>query len=157
MQNRMKNHQLTKEQIENLLEKLQDCVLATHGKNGYPYALPMNYIYFNNKIYMHGLAKGQKIDNIQENPKVCVEIHEMIGLLDEDIEDVCDVNVEYESIVILGNAKVLKDKDSKREVLRQIVDKYTPQLSKEDLPEKMINNTGVIEIEIEESTGKYYK
>lgn len=157
MQNRMKNHQLTKEQIGNLLEKSQDCVLATHGKNGYPYALPMNYIFFNNKIYMHGLAKGQKIDNIQENPKVCVEIHEMIGLLDEDIEDVCDVNVEYESIVILGNAKVLKDKDSKREVLRRIVDKYTPQLSKEDLPENMINNTGVIEIEIEESTGKYYK
>lgn len=157
MQFRMKNHQLTKEQVEKLLSESQDCVLASQGKDGFPYAVPMNFVYYNDKIYMHGLGKGQKVDNIKLNSKVCVEIHQMLGLLYEDIDLACDVNVEYNSVVILGYAKLLTDLSVKREILNMIVDKYTPQFSDKDLPENMLKNTGVIEIEIKEYTGKYYK
>lgn len=157
MQFRMKNHQLTKEEIEEFLQKGQVCVLATHCSNGFPYALPMNFVYFNDKIYMHGLAKGQKIDNIKLNPKVCVEIHEMEGLLYEDNSQACDVNVKYKSTIILGHGKVLTDIDLKNKVLNEIVDKYTPQFSGQILPKNMLSSTGVIEVEIVEITGKYYK
>ena len=157
MQFRMKNYQLTKEQITDLLERTQDCVLATQGNNGFPYAVPMNFVYYNNKIYMHGLLKGQKIDNIKLNPKVCIEVHEMLGLLYEDIDIACDVNVKYNSVIILGHAKLVTDTDSKREILNIIVSKYTPQFSEKVLPDNMVNGTGVIEVEIIECTGKYYR
>ena len=157
MQFRMKNYQLTKEQITDLLERTQDCVLATQGNNGFPYAIPMNFVYYNNKIYMHGLLKGQKIDNIKLNPKVCIEVHEMLGLLYEDIDIACDVNVKYNSVIILGHAKLVTDTDYKREILNRIVNKYTPQFSGKVLPDNMVNGTGVIEVEINECTGKYYR
>lgn len=161
MQFRMKNHQLTKEQVEDLLERSQDCVLATQGSDGFPYAIPMNFVYYNDEIYMHGLPKGQKIDNIKLNSKVCVEVHEMLGLLYEDIDvacDVaCDVNVKYNSAIILGYASLLTDIGAKREILNRVVNKYTPQFSGEVLPENMVRGTGVIKVEIKECTGKYYK
>ncbi len=157
MQFRMKNHQLTKEQVEDLLEKSQDCVLATHGSDGFPYAIPMNFLYYNDKIYMHGLAKGQKIDNIKLNSKVCVEVHKMLGLLYEDIDVACDVNVKYNSVIVLGHARLLTDIGAKREILNRIVNKYTPQFSGKVLPDNMVKCTGVIEVEIQEYTGKYYK
>lgn len=157
MQSRMKNHQLTKEQIEELLSRGQDCVLATHGGDGYPYAVPMNFVYFNDKIYMHGLPKGQKIDNINRNPKVCVQVHEMEELLYGDDSGACDVNVKYKSVIILGYAGLLTDFNSKTIILKEIVKKYTPHLSDQILPDNMVNGTGVIEVEIKEITGKYYK
>ena len=157
MQSRMKNHQLTKEEVEELLERGQDCVLATHGDNGYPYAVPMNFVYFNDKIYMHGLPKGQKVDNINRNSKVCVEVHEMEELLYGDNSVACDVNVKYKSLIILGYAKVLTDFSSKVTILSKIVKKYTPHLSDQIIPDNMVNSTGVIEVEINEITGKYYK
>ena len=157
MQSRMKNHQLTKEQIKHLLEKSQECVLATQNSDGFPYALPMNFLYHNDKIYMHGLPKGQKVENIRANPKVCVEVHEMLELLYEDIDIACDVNVRYNSVVILGYAKFLTDINIKKKILSMIVHKYTPQFSEWALPDNMIKGTGVIEIEIKECTGKYYQ
>jgi len=153
----MKNHQLTIEQVEDLLERSRDCVLATNGSNGFPYATPMNFVYYNKRIYMHGLPKGQKVDNINLNSKVCVEIHEMLGLLCDDIDIACDVNVTYNSIIILGNARLLTDAGVKKEILNKLVNKYTPQFSKKVLPEDMVKGTGVIEVEIKECTGKYYK
>lgn len=157
MQFRMKNYKLTKEQVDELLTRTEDCVLAMQGSDGFPYAVPMNFVYTNDKIYMHGLPKGQKIENIEMNSKVCVEVHEMIGLLDENVDAACDVNVKYESVIILGYAKIIKDTFLKTEVLNKIVKKYTPQFSEVVLPEKMINGTAVIEVEIKECTGKYYK
>ena len=41
--------------------------------------------------------------------------------------------------------------------LNLVVHKYAPQFSCKNLPEAMVNNTGVIEVDIKECTGKYYK
>ena len=157
MQQRMKNFQLTKEHIDNLFKRIQVGVLATQTPDGFPYATPVNFVYQNDKIYMHGLPKGQKIDNILQNPKVGFEIHEMIGLLYDGIDMACDTNVEYNSVIVLGYAKIIKDLEVRREVLNKIVDKYTPQFSGRILPENMVKGTTVIEVEIKECTGKYYK
>jgi nitroimidazol reductase NimA-like FMN-containing flavoprotein (pyridoxamine 5'-phosphate oxidase superfamily) len=103
------------------------------------------------------VLKGQKVNNIELNSKVCVEVHEMIELLHENIDKACDTNVAYNSIIILGYAKILKDHDMKREILNKIVDKYTPQFFGKVLPDNMVSGTCVIEVEIKECTGKYYR
>lgn len=157
MQPRMKKYQLTKEQVDELLMRSQDCVLATQGKDGFPYAIPMNFVYYNDKIYMHGREEGQKIDNINQNSKVCVEVHEMLGLSYDNNGTGCDVNVEYNSVVILGQAKIISDMDTKREILNLVVNEYTPQFVGKNLSDNSIKSTGVIEVEIKECTGKYYK
>jgi len=157
MQNRMKTHLLGEEQIVALLLKAQVGRIATQSPEGYPYVVPMHFVYHNEKIYTHGLPKGQKLEHIAQKSKVGFEVDEMIGLQCEGIDIACDTNTEFNSVVILGNAKVLTDLAYKKEVLNKIVDKYTPHFSGKELPENMVRGTSVIEISVQECTGKYYK
>jgi nitroimidazol reductase NimA-like FMN-containing flavoprotein (pyridoxamine 5'-phosphate oxidase superfamily) len=155
MQNRMKKNQLNNEQITELLIKSPVGNIATINENGYPYVVPVHFIYYEGKVYIHGLPIGQKISNIKMNEKVCFETYYLTGyILDEKP---CDVNTEYESVVIMGIASIVKDYNLKESVLNKIVGKYTPNLTETKLPSNMVKGTGVIEVIIKEITGKYYK
>lgn len=157
MQHRMKTHALTTEQVDELFARSLVGRIVTQNPDGFPYAVPIHFVYYKGKIYTHGLPKGQKIDNINQNSKVCFEVDEMIRFMYDGINIACDTNTEFNSIIALGNAKVLEDLDYKREVLNKVVDKYTPHFSGNTLPENMVKGTAVIEIDITECTGKYYK
>jgi len=154
MQGRMKKYQINKSEIEEVLQKQQVGRLATLNANGFPYVTPVHFIYENSNIYIHGLLKGQKIDNIKNNPNVCFETEEMSGLILD--EKPCDVNTAYKSIIALGKAKLVEG-ERKIQALRCIVNKYTPHLSNIPFPENMLKATAVIEIEVIEITGKYYE
>lgn len=157
MQFRMKKHQLNREQINDLLKNTEIGRFATINEDGFPYVIAMHFVYTNNKIYLHGLPRGQKIDNINRCPKVCFEIDEMLSYLTDGVENACDVNTEYNSVVVHGYAKIINDSELKRDMLSKIVNKYAPQFSGKELPSAMVDGTAVIEIEIKECTGKYYK
>lgn len=151
----MKKHQLNEEQITEILKTAPVGHIATINENGYPYVVPVHFIYHENKIYIHGLPRGQKISNILANEKVCFETFFMKGLILDDAP--CDVNTEYESVVIMGKASIIKDANTKINLLNEIVAKYTLHLEGIDFPDNMIRGTGIIQINIEELTGKYYK
>ena len=112
-------------------------------------------MYSNKKIYIHGLVKGQKIDNIQNNSKVCFEIDKMKKFLLAEVP--CDVNTEYVSAIIMGEAKILNNEEEKTEVLKKIVKKHVPSLVGREFSKNMLKATGVIEISVIEWTGKFYK
>lgn len=157
MRHRTKTHLLTKEQIDSLLLKLEVGRFGTIDRDGFPYVLPMHFVYFDNAIYMHGLAKGKKLDNLKLNQNVCFEVDEMIGLLYEGVSDPCDVNTEFNSVIIKGKASLLDSFDEKQKALKSIVAKFTPHLLDKELPEKMIKATAVIKIDILKCAGRYYK
>lgn len=157
MRHRTKTHLLTKEQIDDLFKRAEVGRLGTFSSNGFPYVLPMHFVYVDNKIYMHGLPKGKKIDNIKFNSNVCFEVDEMLSLLYEGVENPCDVNTEFNSIIVEGKASLVSDFDEKKMALSYIVAKFTPHLVDKELPSKMINGTAVIKIDILECVGRYYK
>lgn len=157
MRHRTKTHLLSQEQIEALLKRANVGRLGCMNQNGYPYVVPMHFVYLKQKIYMHGLPKGQKIEILKLNPKVCFEIDEMISLLDRGVENPCDVNTEFNSIIVQGNAKIVDNFDEKKEVLSKIVEKFTPHLMDKTISENMIHGTTVIRIDIEECVGRYYR
>ncbi len=157
MRHRTKTHLLTQEQIEELFLRAEVGRLGTFSQDGFPYVLPMHFVYFDNKIYLHGLAKGKKIDNIKFNSNVCFEIDEMLSLLYEGVENPCDVNTEFNSIILQGKAFLVDDFDEKKIALSKIVEKFTPHLIGKELPEKMIKATAVIRIDILNYVGRYYK
>jgi nitroimidazol reductase NimA-like FMN-containing flavoprotein (pyridoxamine 5'-phosphate oxidase superfamily) len=155
MQNRMKKNQLNNEQIMEILIKAPVGNIATINENGYPYVVPVHFIYYEGKVYIHGLPIGEKISNIKVNNKVCFETYYLKGyILDEKP---CNVNTEYESVIIMGTAAIVTDYNLKEIVLKKVVEKYTPNLIETKLPRNMIKGTGVIEVIIKEITGKYYK
>ncbi len=156
MQHRMKTHQLNENQIDHLLRNTQIGCIATINPDGTPYVTPIHYVYEDEKVYFHGLPKGQKIDNLKANPNISLTVYEMDSLLLDLNEKPCDTNTKYQSVILSGAAYVVEDLQHKRKVLNAIVQKYTPQLSGKELPDNMVKGTAVIEIKPQEITGKYY-
>lgn len=154
MENRMKQHQLTTEEIDSLLSESKVGHLASTNSDGGPYVVPVHFAYNKECIYIHGLNRGQKLQNIQGDSRICLEVCRMDGLIMD--EKACDVNTKYQSVVILGTAKLVKETDEKIEALNQVVKKYTPELAGQEFPENMLKMTGIIKITIGEMTGKFY-
>ena len=157
MQNRMKQHQLTSEKVNGLLERSMTGCLATVSSDGAPYAVPVHFAWDGESIFIHGLPAGEKLSNIKNNPAVCFTVYEMIELIMDEEGRPCEVNTEYESVVIKGYAEMLESTEVKEMSLRKIIKKYTPQLADKNLPENMLKGTAVIRIVPAEITGKYYK
>lgn len=157
MQYRMKTHRLDTAQINDLLSTAQTGCIATVNPDGTPYVTPIHFIYDNGAIYFHGLPKGQKIDNLKTNPCVSFNVYHQDSFLLDPAGKPCDTNTKYESVVISGKARLLKDLERKNNILTLIVQKYTPHLSHVPLPENMVQGTAVVEIEILDLTGKYYE
>ena len=52
-----------------LLERGTAGVLALSGDEGYPYAVPISYVYNDSKIFFHSAVSGHKIDAIKNSDK----------------------------------------------------------------------------------------
>lgn len=156
MQHRMKTHPLTEEQINHLLQRAQTGSLATLNPDGTPYSTPIHFVYYDNAIFVHGLPKGKKLDNIAQDSRVGFSVFEMDKLLLDPDGKSWDTNTKYESVIIAGTAKLVDDIEEKRNALNKIVEKYTPHLVNNEIPNNMVKGTAVIRIDVTEMTGKYY-
>lgn len=155
MQNAMKRNQLTREEMLRLLQDVQAGTLATINEDGTPYATPVHFLYYDEKIYIHGLPAGQKVDNIKRNGNISFSVYSMEGLLLPSAENPCKTGTKYQSVIIQGKASFLTEMEEKRKILEEIVRKYTPGLIGKELPDNMVKGTGILEIQISEMTGKY--
>ena len=61
---------LSQEENIEILRAGASGVLAVHGDDDYPYTIPLNYVYRDNKLYFHSAKTGHKLDAIQRQPKV---------------------------------------------------------------------------------------
>lgn len=61
---RKKKNQISTEAAEQLLREARRGILAVNGREGYPYAIPINYYYDREaqKIYFHGARAGHKVE-----------------------------------------------------------------------------------------------
>ncbi|MCC3866590.1 pyridoxamine 5'-phosphate oxidase family protein [Terrisporobacter mayombei] len=156
MQNRMKKNQLSKEEVVSLLDRNIVASLATIGEEGKPYVIPVHYVYYDDKIYVHGLPLGEKVENIKKNGNVSMTIYKMGELILAENGQPCGTNTRFESAVIKGKAIMVEDITKKEKVLKQFINKFTPHLSDSVISEGRIKGTGIIEIAIDELTGKFY-
>lgn len=60
-----------------LLARERRGVLAVNGDDGYPFAVPVNYLYDEEagKIYIHGAKTGHKVDALKRCDKVCFTVY----------------------------------------------------------------------------------
>ncbi|MCS4466004.1 pyridoxamine 5'-phosphate oxidase family protein [Clostridium botulinum] len=156
MQYRMKTHPLSEEQLNDLLSRVQTGSLATLNADGTPYNTPVHFVHINECIYVHGLPKGQKIDNIIRDSKVGFTMYDMQELLLDANGKPCDTNTKYESAIATGSAALVEDIGEKKWCYRKLWKIYS-HLTDASLPENMVRGTAVIRISIAELTGKYYE
>jgi nitroimidazol reductase NimA-like FMN-containing flavoprotein (pyridoxamine 5'-phosphate oxidase superfamily) len=139
-------------ECERLLLEGEYGFLATVGKDGYPYAIALNFVYLNKKIYFHCAKEGQKIDNIDFNNKVCFSIVGDTGTLENRFSR------SYESAVVFGRA-LLVEEDERADVMIKLVKKYSPEkLDKGiDYIKKALDKIKIFSIDIDHVSGKSNK
>lgn len=144
-------NELDEKTTKEVLKKAPRGVLALNGDDGYPYGLPLNYVYDedNNVLYFHGTKTGYKIDCIEKSPKAS-----FTALLEEGVsDDGWSKNVS--SVVAYGLLEEIEDSDFARDALVKLAQKYYPS---DDLIEENIKanfkNTKMLAFHINYMTGK---
>jgi uncharacterized protein len=142
-----------KAEIEELLTKCHVGRLGTVGKDGFPMVKPLNYVYFEDRVYFHSAKEGEKIDDIKRDNRVCFEVDLAIAYV-EGAENPCKAAYRYRSVIAKGRAFIVEDNDEKLRVLAVLMKKYQPEGGYGSfLPEK-VALTAVVKIDIYELRGK---
>lgn len=140
------------QEIIDILNKGEYGVLATVGENGYAYATPLSYVYFNKAVYFHCALEGSKLDNIRNNDKVSFCVVGNTKVLSKEF------STEYESVIVFGRAAEVQEEE-KKEVLLAIVNKYSKGFENEGIAyiNRAVNKTCVVKIQVDNITGKARK
>jgi hypothetical protein len=128
--------------------------------DGEPYVVPMNFVYQNSKIWIHGASEGRLISAVKSNPRVCFEIDEYVATLPHPV--LCEFDTAYASVVCVGTARVLDSVEERTAALKLITRKYAPEEQVDALRESTVekfrgafeSHTAVIEIAVDAMTGK---
>ena len=146
---RRKDKQVTEKEAIEILNAGEEGVLATIGKDGYPYAVPLNYACHENSIFFHCALSGHKIDNMDYNSKVSFCVVRDTGVIPEEF------STKFQSVVLFGTAQEVFD-DEKKKGLMVLIKRLSGDYIAEG--EKYIKNawdkTRVFRIDIEHITGK---
>lgn len=143
------DRQLSEEQARLILNSSNYGVLATIGENHYPYAVPLNYVFIDEKIYFHCAKNaGHKLANIRFCPNVCFTVVGNANVLPDQF------STAYESVIVFGKAQEVTD--GMGEIAFHFIEKFSPGFIEEGKKyiEKMIDKTAFFEITIEQMTGK---
>jgi hypothetical protein len=125
------------EKIDSFLSEKRVGTLSMCDKEGNPYALPVNYIYWNGKIYIHGMGSGKKNLILAQNSAVCFTVFEEFGTVTDSMPCKCDT--AYLSVVIFGKVVLVQDIDEKTQALGQFLEKFTPHLFKIPLAQQLVD------------------
>lgn len=140
---------LSSEDSTAVLSRGTNGILACLGDDDYPYAVPLSYVYFNDKIYFHSAKAGHKIDAITTNPKVS------FAVVDEDTIVSEEYTTYFRSVIVFGKARIVEGEEW-LEAFRTLVEKYSGD-QPEEIKHKEIaacTHSYVFAIDIAHITGK---
>lgn len=148
---RRKKREISREAAEALLKECRIGVLAVNGDEGYPYAVPINYLYDpeQQKIYFHGARAGHKYDAISACDKVCFTVCGKEVIKEESWAPF------VQSAVVFGKCRKMEMDPETMEHLKKLAMKYYPE---EALADQEIARDGravqMYEIVVEHLSGK---
>lgn len=148
---RRKRQQLTEAECIEILKKNTSGVLAVSGDDGYPYAVPLSYVYDSGSVYFHCAKSGHKLDAIRTCDKVsfCV--------VDQDLVVPTEYTTYFRSVIIFGRASILVEESDIRNAIEKLAIKYHPDDSKDNRDsaiEKEYKAMCMVKIHIEHMSGK---
>jgi len=142
-----------KETILAILEQAQVGRMASINRKGFPAIKPVNFLYWDGKIYLHSSRRGEKISDIRRGSPVCFEVDEPVAYV-AAMGPACTSSYYYRSIIVKGIAAIVSQPDMKSKILGRLMEKYQPEGGYEEVTEEILKKTAVIEISIREITGK---
>ena len=126
--------------------------LSVIGDGGYPYAIPINFVYDEGKLFFHSAREGHKLDAVRACDKAC------FTLIDTPEKEPGDWWYHVRSVICFGRIRIVEDAHERIQRLRQLGSKYFPE--QYDLEGDLQRNgprTEVLEFQIEHLSGKRVK
>lgn len=141
--------ELSKGECEQILSEATSGVLALSGDDGYPYAVPLSFVFDGESIYFHSAVTGHKIDAIKKCDKAsfCV-----VGADDVHGDD---FTTYFKSVIAFGRMSIC-DED-KRDGIEKLALKYSPTGDCErrrEYIERAFEKFLVLRLDIEHLSGK---
>lgn len=148
---RRSDRALAESEARALLEKGIYGILSTVGEDGLPVGTPLSYIVDGDDICFHCAQKGQKVDNLRHQPRVCFTV---VG--EAQAAYLGNFTTYFESAVAHGTASPVEGDAEKTRILRLICEKYLPEHMEHfaGAMEKSLKVTGIWKIHIDHLTGK---
>ena len=147
---RRKRQQLSEEESIAILQKATAGTLTLLNDNNYPYAVPINYVYADGRLYFHSALSGHKVDAIRKCDKAsfCV--------IEQDEVHPEKYTTSFRSVIAFGRIHIIEDETEKLETARMLVNRYNPN-QEEALQKELENGLSrmlMIRFDIEHLTGK---
>lgn len=144
--------QMTDDECIALLERAPRGVLAVLGDAGYPYTVPLDFLYADGHLYFHCAREGHKLDAIRRCNKVSFSV------LNEGTKEPDSWWYHFDSVVCFGRITIIDDPTHTDTLLRQIGAKYFPQgYDLEDDMQKNAPRAFVLDLKIEHLSGKHVR
>lgn len=147
---RRKRQQLPDAESIEILQKATSGTLALLGDGGYPYAVPISYVYADGTLFFHSALSGHKVDAIRKCDKAsfCV--------IDKDDVQPAKYTTFFRSVIAFGRVHIVEDETEKLQIARLLGNRYNPNqdeaLQKEI--ESGLSRMLAIRFDIEHLTGK---
>ena len=149
--------QISRQECADILRRSTSGVLGVFGDDGYPYTVPVSFVYQEGgsglgTIGFHCAITGHKIDAIRRNEKVSFTV------IDRDEVMPKERTTKYCSVIVFGRARILEDEEEMRRAANAIGAKYSKGF--EDLYMQETEDTirggrlCCVEITIDHMTGK---
>lgn len=147
---RRNKQQLSAEVCTEILRQGSCGVLALAGDDGYPYAVPLSYVFDGEKIFFHCATTGHKLDAIRRCDKAsfCV--------IDQDKVVPEKFTTYYRSVIAFGRVRILQDKQEILDSIEKLAVKYTPDdaAGRRKEIDESLDHLCMLEMTIEHLTGK---
>lgn len=148
-----------KKQIEDIVRNAKILHLGLIDGD-FPYIVPLNYGYeYSEKkdtyvFYLHGAKEGHKLDLMNNNPNVCIELETDVELaFGGDIP--CQYGSFYSSIIGRGKSTIVTEIEEKKHGLELLMVNQAGRVF--EFTEQMIASVVVIKIEMFNYTAKARK
>lgn len=151
---RRKNQLLSAEESAAILRRGTSGVLAVSGDDGYPYAVPLSYVYDDGKIYFHCAKSGHKLDAVRRCAKASFCVIDKDDIVQEEF------TTHFRSVIAFGKIRILENGDEKRAAIEKLAMRYSPDVAKEKHDKEISAYFGalcMLELTIEHMTGKQAK
>ena len=136
-----------------ILERNTSGTLAVLGDGGYPYAVPLSYVYYGGRLYFHCARSGHKLDAVRACDKASFCVIDRDEVLPEKF------TTKYRSAIVFGRVREITEPAEIEGIMRALAGKYSPREGEEAFQHEMRTSGTlcVLALEIEHLSGKQGK
>lgn len=147
---RRENRLMSDSDTQKLLQSGTYGVLALSGDDGYPYSVPINYVFDGERLYFHSASSGHKLDAIARCEKASFCVVENGGIIESEF------TTSYKSAIVFGRIATVSSDEEKEYALRLLMQRLAPNTTQAEQDTELSHCQGVcvLAMDIDYMSGK---